>query len=244
MEIIAHRGFSSQYPENSRIAIAQAIELPIEWVEIDLRRSKDGHWVVIHDASLKERFGLEGCIEDHDLTRLKEMSYGAWFSPEYENERILTLKEVCELILPKKGLILDVKTQGDFQEIAQSLQEQIPQENRSRIVLSTFLIGQYRSFQRIIQGVQYGFLFSKWTPFFLFFLSGLKAFSIHPRLDQWNMPLCLLARIRAWKVFVWTVNDWSDMKKLQRSGVNAIFTDYPDKAILFRDSLDENESSA
>ena len=49
MKVIAHRGWSSRAPENTRSAIDEAIDLGVDMVEIDIRRTKDDQIVVFHD---------------------------------------------------------------------------------------------------------------------------------------------------------------------------------------------------
>ena len=60
---IAHRGFSSDYPENTSLAFRKAIEAGADGFECDLRLTADGHVVVFHDDDLKRLCGRDGCIE-------------------------------------------------------------------------------------------------------------------------------------------------------------------------------------
>lgn len=50
--VIAHRGFSGRYPENTLKAFEEALKLPVDAVELDVRRTKDGVLVVIHDETV------------------------------------------------------------------------------------------------------------------------------------------------------------------------------------------------
>jgi glycerophosphoryl diester phosphodiesterase len=96
-------------PENTKPAIEKAIEFGIEWVELDIRLTKDGHHVILHDSSLDRVTDGKGLVEEHTLAEILALDAGSWFSPEYAGERILTLKETLEFCSGKINLYLDCK---------------------------------------------------------------------------------------------------------------------------------------
>lgn len=109
VQIIAHRGMKQLAPENTKPAIEKAIEFGIEWVELDIRLTKDGHHVILHDSSLDRVTDGKGLVEEHTLAEILALDAGSWFSPEYAGERILTLKETLEFCSGKINLYLDCK---------------------------------------------------------------------------------------------------------------------------------------
>ena len=110
---IAHRGFSSAAPENTLAAFRQAIELGPEMMECDVRRSRDGRLVVIHDAKVDRTTNGTGLVADMTLAEIKALDAGSRFGPEFAGERIPTLEELLDLI---KGtgvkLIIEIKEYG------------------------------------------------------------------------------------------------------------------------------------
>src|SRR5262245_43600206 len=60
--VIAHRGFSGEYPENTMLSFEKADELPIDALELDVHASKDGKLVVIHDPTLNRTTNMSGRI--------------------------------------------------------------------------------------------------------------------------------------------------------------------------------------
>lgn len=109
VQIIAHRGMKQLAPENTKPAIKKAIEFGIEWVELDIRLTKDGHHVILHDNRLDRITNGKGLVEEHTLAEILALDAGGWFSPEYAGERILTLKETLEFCSGKINLYLDCK---------------------------------------------------------------------------------------------------------------------------------------
>ncbi len=102
MKIIAHRGFSEGYPENTLLAFEKALESGADGIETDLRLSLDQEVILFHDASLKALTGLDKAPEALTLAELKELDAG-------RGERIPSLSELLRLIDARATLILEIK---------------------------------------------------------------------------------------------------------------------------------------
>jgi glycerophosphoryl diester phosphodiesterase len=121
MLILAHRGHSSQYPENSAPAFESAIAVGADYLETDLRLSKDHKIVCCHDPDLKRIAGRTDAIADLTLDEIKS-------TPLTSSEMILTFSEVIEIIRRSKRpvqIMLDVKVQTEdmAKRIFQSLKD-------------------------------------------------------------------------------------------------------------------------
>ncbi len=108
--IIAHRGSSAVCPENTLAAFHRAIEDGADAIEFDVRLTKDGEVVVIHDSHLRRTTNGTGKVEEHSLADLKRLSAGGWFSRPFEAERIPTLHEVLRFINGRVGLNIEIKS--------------------------------------------------------------------------------------------------------------------------------------
>jgi glycerophosphoryl diester phosphodiesterase len=95
--LVGHRGLLRHAPENTLAGFAACLELRLGF-ELDVRRSKDGHLVVIHDATLDRTTTGKGKVVDHSLAELKKLDAGAWFDPAFAGQRIPTLDEVFALV--------------------------------------------------------------------------------------------------------------------------------------------------
>jgi glycerophosphoryl diester phosphodiesterase len=107
--VIAHRGVVSEAPENTRPAIARAIELGCAMAEIDLRYTADGEVVLFHDPSLERTTDGRGPLSAKTLAELRRLDAGAWYGPEFRGTRIPTFKEAVELARGRIQLYLDLK---------------------------------------------------------------------------------------------------------------------------------------
>lgn len=97
VDVTAHRGASSQYPENSKSAFEGAIDLGANWIELDVQQTKDGQIIVMHDTNLKRTTGQDVNIWEATYDDLQKMEIGSWFSTEFTGEPIMLLSEVIEL---------------------------------------------------------------------------------------------------------------------------------------------------
>ncbi len=98
--IEAHRGDSSNAPENTLAAFKAAIDLRAPWIELDVHPTRDGALVVIHDDTVERTTGAAGAVCDLGLAEIQKLDAGSWFSPRFAGERIPQLAEVFELVAP------------------------------------------------------------------------------------------------------------------------------------------------
>ena len=70
--VIAHRGASGIAPENTLVAIERAIDMQVDFIEIDIHQSKDGEIVLMHDATLDRTTNGTGPISDYTLVEVKK----------------------------------------------------------------------------------------------------------------------------------------------------------------------------
>ena len=108
--VVAHRGAHNGIPENTLAAYKKAIELGCDYVEIDVRRTKDGEFVSVHNSTIDAYVdGTTGKVSDFTLAELKQMNIGKRVGSAWENERIPTFEEILQLCHGQIGIYLDLK---------------------------------------------------------------------------------------------------------------------------------------
>ena len=80
---IAHRGDSTNAPENTLAAFEAAIDAGATAVELDLRCTADGHVVVIHDRTVDRTTDGDGAVENLDLNQVRGLDAGGWFDERF-----------------------------------------------------------------------------------------------------------------------------------------------------------------
>lgn len=107
--VIAHRGEHTAAPENTLQAIENAINYGIDYVEIDLRTTRDSQLVIMHDASLDRMTGVRAMIKDISFDSIARIKVIDPLHPEWGNFKIPNFKEVLELCKGKINIYLDFK---------------------------------------------------------------------------------------------------------------------------------------
>jgi len=108
--VVAHRGAHQGIPENSLPAYQKAIDLGADFVEIDVRTTKDGKFVSMHNSSVDSYVeGASGKVRDFSLAELRQLDIGSRVGPEWQGTRIPTFEEILDLCHGKIGIYLDLK---------------------------------------------------------------------------------------------------------------------------------------
>jgi glycerophosphoryl diester phosphodiesterase len=240
MKIISHRGASGYAPENTLSAFELAVKMGSKAFEFDVHQTKDKKLVVHHDFDLKRTAGIPAKIATLDYAELKKINVGNKFG--FPTERVPLLEEVIRVISPKAEWInFEVKNEGniyhgieagllDFMRSAPGLME--------KSLLSSFDYGTLLRLRALDKGIKLGYLGQHLSNLLL-----LPAIIRAKRVGAVNFHIALriafamnVAMIRkaGFKVCVYTVNKKADALRMQRIGVDGIFSNYPD--ILSKDN--------
>ncbi|MGE0384790.1 MAG: glycerophosphodiester phosphodiesterase family protein [Gammaproteobacteria bacterium] len=105
-EVIAHRGNAAEFPENTREALASAIQLGARFVEFDVHLAADGIPVVTHDANLARCAGVDANVFDLPARILAQYAVGepARFGSRFHNARLPLLADIVDLLQAHPGV--------------------------------------------------------------------------------------------------------------------------------------------
>ncbi len=109
MRIIAHRGASAEAPENTLEALALAGRQGADGVEVDVRLSKDGVPVIIHDETLDRTAGIPEPVRSFKQSDLARMDVGAWKGDAWRNSFIPALDQFLDACPHSMDLFLELK---------------------------------------------------------------------------------------------------------------------------------------
>lgn len=102
--VVAHRGASAARPEHTLAAYDLALKEGADGVECDVRLTRDGHLVCVHDRRLDRTSTGAGLVSTMTLAQLRELEYGAWhdsWRPDgsHGDTSLLTLDALVSLVL-------------------------------------------------------------------------------------------------------------------------------------------------
>ena len=118
--VVAHRGVHDSIPENTLAAYQAAVDLGCDFVEIDVRTTKDNHLVSIHDSTLDKYTidGTKGAAANFTWAELKSSDIGSRGDRKWSSERVPTVEEILTLCQGRIGIYLDVKA-ADLKALAE-----------------------------------------------------------------------------------------------------------------------------
>jgi len=230
VQIVAHRGFKADYPENTLAAFQAAADCGAPMIEFDVHLSADDQLVIIHDDTLNRTTTGKGAVLNHSLADLRVLDAGAWFSPQFAGEKIPTLETVVRTLKSRLAFNIEIKAdpkanQGQRRMLAEGVSRLIAdQKIAAQTVVSSFdwdLLAQ-------VQGASLGLLSDRpATAADLATCRKLDAFSWHQKHSSLTEAQVTLLHEHNLAVFVYTVNAPKIMQTMRRIGVNGIITDDP-----------------
>jgi glycerophosphoryl diester phosphodiesterase len=228
---IAHRGANTVAPENTLAAFEKAAEAGADGIELDVRLCADGVPVVIHDATVDGTTDGSGRVAEMTLAQLRQLDAGAWFDPAFAGEPLPTLAET--LVGVGKRLLLNIELKGEGMldgGLAEAVVDLVKQYGLGeRVLLSSFNPLVLRRVQRIAPQIPIGLLYTSGRlPRFVRLASPRPYAALHPHVTIAGRDHLNWIRQHNYRIYVWTVDDLSEMRRLIGRGVDGIITDVPD----------------
>jgi glycerophosphoryl diester phosphodiesterase len=230
--LIAHRGAAARAPENTLAAIRQAAAEGARWVEVDVKLSRDGHCILMHDELLKRTTDGRGEVAHHDLDELQELDAGSWFAERFAGERIPTLHAALELCL---SLDLEINLEikpcpGRGDETARACVEILRAHwpnRRPWPLFSSFAVSSLEEALLLAPEIPRGLLIDRPTERALATLDRLDCASLHCDHRHVSTGLVKALQVRGRPLLCYTVNDPARAQLLREIGVASIITDRP-----------------
>ncbi len=231
--VVGHRGVAGTYPENTRISVQAAIDMGLQWVEVDIQPTKDNVLVVCHDHKINRCSNGKGRIDSYTLEELKNFDFGSWLSPQFTGEKMMTLHELLELAAKHNlSLNLEVKVdKHDVAEVAAQLKQELDQHaiEQQKIVLSSFSHDTIRELYQHCPGYKLGVLSERLSRKDKALLEEVNAFSCNLNYEWISEKHIQYLREHNYQIWCYTVNEPEKFKYLDK--VDAIFSDWPSRFI-------------
>jgi glycerophosphoryl diester phosphodiesterase len=195
-EIIGHMGSCADRPENTLAGVRRAIEAGAHAAEVDVRTTKDGALVCMHDADVGRTTDGKGPVAGLTLEQLKRLDAGARFSPKFKGERVPTFREVLQTAKGKIGVMIDLKEDGDayIERIAAEVREH---GEPKRTVLGVRSVAHARTFRKLLPEARQIGLVPKADDIEAFAAAGVKVIRLWPK---WLSDKTLVPRVRKLKL--------------------------------------------
>ena len=241
-KVFAHRGASGYAPENTLEAFALAGEQGAQGIELDVQLTKDGEVVVIHDETIDRVSTGKGAVRDYTLEELRRFSFHN-HKKEYEGVQIPTLREVLEQVKPG-GMEVNIELKTGIywypglEEKTVELVKAAGMENR--VIYSSFNHYRVQKILELDAEAETAYLYSDVLLNVENYAKNTGVCGLHPAVYHLKMADFLESYRRSGlKVRVWTVNDEADMRQFIEKDLEAVITNYPDRALRVRDEVNQ-----
>lgn len=237
--ITAHRGSSSEAPENTIPAFEKAIEEGADYVEMDVRLTSDGELVLMHDPSTKRTTGVDKLVCDSTYEELQQLDAGAEYPEEYAGTKIPTLKDAIDTCKGKVMMNIELKTVRNDGELEKKVAELLRENHmEEQCIVTSFkqrsLVRIKKDDPDIVTGYIYSFGYSNRTNY-----EAMDVLSIDAR--YLTRQVVTGAHKKGIMVCAWTVNTSSEMRRMMAIGVDNIITD---RVPLAKRTLKHKDSNA
>ena len=225
VNMIAHRGFSSEAPENTIPAYELAAKNGYWGVECDILETKDNEFILMHDNTVDRTTNGKGLVSELTLAQIKSLNidFGNGIS-NYENLKVPTLEEFLQCV-KNNGVIpiIEIKSMT-----TSSIEKFIETIKRNGFERSCIIISFDKNCLTKIRELNKNIRLSPLLDFTLEnieFCSQLKNADIDVPYSQVTIELVKEAHYRNIKVNCWTVNNDDEKNSLIEKGVDFITTD-------------------
>jgi len=212
---IGHRGAKAYEIENTLESYKKAIEMGVNAIELDVRQSRDGNLMVIHDDNLKKVFGKDVHVTEATLEKLKELT----------GNRIPSFEEALRVINGNvEKILVELKEVGYEKNVIDSIKK----ENlNDRVILVSFHEQALLNVRKLDRTIQTGLIYVRHkNPIDAAlnlkaqYLVSLYRFTHAKNIED--------AHNHALKVIVWTINKKEEIRNYKAKGVDGIASDKPD----------------
>jgi glycerophosphoryl diester phosphodiesterase len=221
--VIAHRGASGELPENTLPAYELAVEQGADMIEIDLHTTRDGAIVITHDEGL-ERLGGRGEVADARLEEVRRLDAGG-------GAPVPTLGEVLDVFGGRIPFNLEFKrsSRGEYPGMEAAAVAEVTRRGLlNQTLFSSFYPPVLEALREFSPEVRIAVLISPRFPQGAIERAReLEAEALNPERSLSSRELVEAAHGEGLAVYVYTVNDGAEIRRLLDLGVDGLFTNHP-----------------
>jgi len=226
MLIFAHRGASADAPENTLLAIDQALIQQADGIEIDIYQLGN-ELVVIHDRWVSRTTNGNRPLSDYTLKELQALDAG-------QGQFVPTLWQVLQRVNGQCLMNIEVKGVHDVSLVNECINKAVSELNfiPEQFIISSFNHHLLLAFKSIAPTIKIGALTACNPLDHARFAEEMQAYSVNADMSFIDQAFVADAHSRGLKMFVYTVDEPEDLLRLRAWGVDGVFSNGPAKAKL------------
>ena len=216
---IGHRGAAGHAPENTIAAIRKGISLDVDFVEVDVQRTRDGRLVLMHDELVNRTTSGSGLIGEMTWDELQLLDAG-------HGERIPSLEAALEAASGRAGVILEAKTPGIGPELYEAVQASA---FSGPVIYASFLHAEILAIRRIDPQAKTMALMERVPPSGAAFTRETSATMVGLALDSATAEFASALHEARLELLLYTVNEPGMIARAIDFGADGVISDYPER---------------
>jgi glycerophosphoryl diester phosphodiesterase len=214
---IGHRGARAYEPENTLSSFRLALELGVDAVELDVRKTVDNELVVIHNADVNKTTDGSGAVNELTLEEIQR------FVSE-KGEHVPTLEEVLDAVAKHVKVLVELKETGTEEQVISLIRKKRLTDN---VIIISFHEDTLRKVRELSDKVETGLIYVRHKNPIQTALD-LKAEYLLPLYRFTHSSNVKKAHEAGLKVIVWPINNKEEVDEYKKKGVDGIASDRPD----------------
>ena len=225
--VIGHRGAKGECAENTPPCLEHAIRVGADIVEVDVRETKDGKLIILHDSDFERVAGVN--LSPKELT-YREIKDRIKVFGEYP---VPTLEEVLELVKDRVGLFVEIKEPPTVEKVVKTFEDF---NLTDTVAVISFYEEALKGVRELNSKLVTGYIYVK-PQDAIITAKKVGAKIILPKYPLATPKAVAFAHRLKLKVVPWVVNDDKVLEKVLKATPDGIATDYPSWLVKKREEL-------
>lgn len=232
MKVVAHRGYSGKYPENTMLSFQKAVEAGCDEIELDVQLTKDDVLVIIHDETIDRVSDGTGAIKDFTFQELRKFNVKGEYGDKFGFNPIPSFEEYLEWVKDQPVTTnIELKTgKYYYKELEEKVIAMLKKYGLlHKVMFSSFNHLSLIKCKELAPEVECGaLLLKKGLGNVGYYTSKFHFECYHPDIEGLTDEIVKNCNDYGIKLNVWTVNTVEDLEKLYRWNCNGVITNFPD----------------
>lgn len=223
--VIAHRATMGHAAENTLAGIRAGIAMGVDGVEVDVRLSRDGVPVLMHDDRVERTTGGAGRVSELPLAALRTLDVGG--------ERVPTLREALETVGDRGELVIELKAEAAQppDAVAEAVSADIERSGPARVQIWSFDEPLLAAMAQIRPELRRTRLCKTATVAIMDEAAATRLHGVALRGEGVSADIVAALEARGLQAFVWTVNDPGELRRIEALRVSGVVTDFPERLL-------------
>lgn len=241
MKIIAHRGYSGLYPENTMLSFQKAVEAGCDEIELDVQLTKDNVLVIIHDESIKRTTDGEGLLRKYTFAELQKFNAAELQKKEFDFLPIPSFEEYLAWV-KTTNVTTNIELKNSkfyYTNLEKKVIDLLTSyEMLDKVMFSSFNHLSMAKCKQLAPEVPCGILTEREIGNAGYYAKSNGMECYHPDITRLTTTVVNNCKKHGILVNAWTVNDMGHLKKLYDWGLSGAITNYPDVCKAFIEKIE------